>query len=161
MKIFTISFIVLVVMSIVCAQDKDKVKTVTIFKDKTMYLDSLTLERKEKFKCNNIKIGNDSSVQFIATEEAVPLIIIIPKADSLFSNYNVLPDTNYFVNIINGITFLSIYLDKTYLQSQNLFIKYHDPEQKKDKYYYPYTVYIIKKHLMAEGHSSPEIIVDP
>ena len=163
MKVFAMFLILVMLISTTNAQNESKLKKVTIVKEKTVYVDSLTLEKIPKFKCNNITVENGDSVKFISTAQTVPLLIIIPKVDSLFSNYDEFSnDSNYTVQNINGIIFLFIYLNEEHSESETFSLYYHDPERNADKsYYYRYSVYIINANAMAEGKSSPEIIVEP
>lgn len=164
MKIFTVFLLFVIFISFANAQEKrPSLKKVEIAADTTLYLNDLTQEKIKKIKVDNIMVIEDDSVQFKANGETVPLLIIIPKADLLFSNYSALKSKDYnTVYTINGITFLFIYLDETNRESDLLFINYHDPKKENDKYYYyRYSVYIIDENIMAEGKSSPEIIVDP
>ena len=162
MKIFTVFLLFVILISCTNAQYKPENKDVSITKDETSYLDSLTLQERTKFRCSRVTVGNGDSLKFISGEGTVPLLIIIPNADLLFSNYDTLKNKNYNTAYsLNGINFLSIYLDESHRDSDLLPIKSHEKKKDKSKYYYPYSVYSKQLNEMAELKSSPEIIVDP
>ena len=153
MKYLTVVVLVLLLSASFCAKnEKDKSPKLVIAS-----IDS-TEKEKPKYIITEVRVTNGDSLVFTANKIKEAATIIIPMADVLCELGT--EDTTF---IVEGITYLFITLierdkkeNSKEWTSRKFLIKEH-----KHKSTYEYSAYINKKMKMAEGKSSPKIIVDP
>ena len=153
MKYLYVVVLVLLLSASFCAKNgKDKSPKLVVAS-----IDS-TEKEKPKYIISEVWVANGDSLMFTANKIKEAATIIIPKADVLCEL-----DTTDTIFTLEGITYLFISLVKDDKKenskkwtSRKFLIKEH-----KHKSTYEYSAYVHKKMKMAEGKSSPKIIVDP
>ena len=153
MKYLSVVVLVLLLSASFCARN-EKVKSPKLV---IASIDS-TEKEKPKYIIPEVWVTNGDSLMFTAKKIKEAATIIIPMADVLCELG--VEDTIF---TLEGITYLFIPLIKDDNKekskewtSRKFLIKEH-----KHKSTYEYSAYVHKKMKMAEGKSSPKIIVDP
>jgi hypothetical protein len=153
MKYLYVVALVLLLSAFFCAKsERDKSPKLVIAS-----IDS-TEKEKPKYIIPEVRVVKGDSLMFTANKIKEAATIIIPRADVLCKL-----DTVDNIFTVEGITYLFITLiendkkeNSKEWTSRKFLIKEH-----KHKSTYEYSAYINKKMKMAEGESSPKIIVDP
>lgn len=153
MKILSVAVLVLLLSASFCAKnEKDKSPKLVIAS-----IDS-TEKEKPKYIIPEVRVVTGDSLMFTANKIKEAATIIIPMADVLCEL-----DTADTIFMVGGITYLFITLieddkkeNSKEWTSRKFLIKKHE-----HKSTYEYSAYVHKKMKMAEGESSPKIIVDP
>jgi len=146
MKTFGVFVLILFFSTLFCAgQEKQLQQHVVVGID-------YAIPDTKNFRASEAEVKSGGSLMFNASKITQEATVIIPKADLICK---IEPkDSTYEVG---GITYLFVPLiKKTNSISRKFIINKHDTTTT-----YDYSIYIHEENKMAEGESSPKIIVDP
>ncbi len=111
-----------------------------------------------QYRIRKVSIKQKGKLRFIndTKEKETSVAFIIPNADLLFADFK-----DYYAFSINDITYLVITVGKN---GKSKIMRIHDDANQgagEVGKIYPYSAYCQDVGKMAEGHSSPVIIIEP